>query len=84
MNKHDTPVAVATPATPLPPHPKYTIERRHRLFRIIRWKQVGAHWEGEEVGEFADFEMARRALYDLNGWNYKPKTTEKRNGNTHV
>ena len=68
---------------PLPPHPKYTISPRHNSFRIIRWKEVGEHWEGDEVGEFNEFEMARKALYDLNGWKYKPKT-ENPNGTTHI
>lgn len=68
---------------PLPPHPKYTISRHYRRFRIIRWRQVAEHWEGSEVGEFADFETARRTLYDLNGWKYQPKT-ENPNGTTHI
>lgn len=68
---------------PLPPHPKYTISPHYNRFRIIRWKQVGVHWEGDEVGEFKEFEVARKALYDLNGWKYKPKT-KKENGNTHL
>ena len=59
--------------SPLPPHPKYTIERRYNRFRIIRWRQVAEHWEGDTVGEFDEYEMARKVLYDLNGWNYKPK-----------
>lgn len=54
--------------------PKYTIERRYNLFRIIRWKRVADHREGTTVGEFRNFEEARKALYDLNGWKYKPKT----------
>lgn len=68
--------------SPLPPHPKFTICRHYNRFRIIRWKQVAEHWEGEEAGEFGTYEMARKALYDLNGWNYKPKT-EKQN-DTHL
>lgn len=69
---------------PLPPHPKYTVSRHYNLFRGIRWEQVAERWQGETVGEFADYEMARRAVYDLNGWKYKPKTTESSHGNTHL
>lgn len=53
--------------------PKYTISRHYNRFRVIRWKQVAGHREGEAVGEFSDFGTARQALYDLNGWKYPPK-----------
>ena len=70
--------------SPLPPHPKYTISRRYNRFRIIHWRQVAAHWEGDEVGEFSEFEMARQALYDLNGWTYKAEAKQEAEGGTEL
>lgn len=61
----------------IPQHPKYTLQRHYNRYRILRWRQVAAHWEGDEVAEFSDYETARQAFYDLMGWKYRPKNPKQ-------
>lgn len=53
-------------------HPKYTICRYFNRFHLIRWKQVGRHWEGHEVGEFSTYKIARQVLHGLNERRHEP------------
>ncbi len=56
--------------------PEYAICRFRGHFRIIRRKWDGVTSIGIAVGDYDDFEEARKEMYRLNGWKYKPKNTQ--------
>jgi hypothetical protein len=55
------------------PQPEYTIVHRFNRFHIYRWKRRNGSATGSLVATFTEFEDARKELYRLNGWKYKPK-----------
>lgn len=52
--------------------PKYYYSPRFRHYNIYR-RGLG---EDTKVDDAATQEEARRKVYELNGWNYKPKKTQ--------
>jgi hypothetical protein len=60
-----------------PSLPEYSVRRFRNRYRVIRWQRDGVISVGDAVGEFDTFEDARKEMYRLNGWKYKPKNSER-------
>ena len=52
---------------------KYELNRRGRAFVIYQMEHVGNISTGTPVYRGYEYEEARKELYRLNGWKYKPK-----------
>lgn len=52
---------------------KYELNRRGRSYIIYRMEYTNGVGTGTSVFESKDYEEARKKLYELNGWKYKPK-----------
>ena len=52
---------------------RHEIHRRGRQFVIYRMEYSETGGMGSPVYKTYDFEEARKKLYELNGWKYKPK-----------
>lgn len=52
---------------------KYELNRRGRQFVVYRMEYTETGGMGSPVYWTYDFEDARKKLYELNGWKYKPK-----------
>ena len=55
------------------PTVRYEINRRGRQFVVYRMEYTETGGMGSPVYHTFDFEDARKELYRLNGWKYKPK-----------
>ena len=56
---------------------KFEINRRGRQFVVYRMEYTETGSMGSPVYSTNDFEDARKKLYELNGWNYKPKNNDQ-------
>lgn len=54
----------------------HRIHKRGGRFVVYRIEETGNLGSGSPVYEATDFEDARKKLYELNGWKYKPNKTE--------
>lgn len=52
---------------------RYEIKRRGRQFVVYRMEYTETGSMGSPVYPTNNFEDARKKLYELNGWKYKPK-----------
>lgn len=51
----------------------YELRKRGRAFVIYHMEHEGDISTGTPVFRHYDYEVARKELYRLNGWKYKPK-----------
>lgn len=56
-----------------PSKSRYELHRRGRQFVVYRMEYTETGGMGSPVYWTNDFEEARKKLYELNGWKYKPK-----------
>lgn len=56
---------------------KYELNRRGRQFVVYRMEYTETGSMGSPVYKTYDFEDARKKLYELNGWKYKPQNDEQ-------
>ena len=56
---------------------KYELNRRGRQFVVYRMEYTETGSMGSPVYSTNDFEDARKKLYELNGWKYKPKNNDQ-------
>ena len=56
---------------------KYELNRRGRQFVVYRMEYTDTGSMGSPVYSTNDFEDARKKLYELNGWKYKPKNNDQ-------
>ena len=55
---------------------KYELNRRGRVYVIHQLEHGKGVSVGTPVFQSNDYEEARKNLYELNGWKYKPKNKE--------
>lgn len=58
------------------PFRKYELVRRGRIYKIYRMKKDATGSTGEAIFESFEYEAARKKLFELNKWKYKPKKQE--------
>lgn len=51
---------------------RYELHRRGRLYVVYRMEYTETGGTGTPVYTTNEFEDARKKLYELNGWKYKP------------
>lgn len=56
---------------------KYELNRRGRVYVIHLMEHDNGVSVGTPVYQSSDYEKARKELYRLNGWKYKPKRNNK-------
>lgn len=52
---------------------KYELKKRGRAYVIYQMEHCNGVSTGTPVFRSYDYEEARKKLYELNGWKYKPK-----------
>ena len=52
---------------------KYELNKRGRAYVIYQLEHANGVSTGTPVFRSYDYEEARKKLYELNGWTYKPK-----------
>lgn len=52
---------------------KYELNKRGRAYVIYQMEHCNGVSTGTPVFRFYEYKEARKKLYELNGWKYKPK-----------
>lgn len=61
---------------------KYDLSRRGNGYVIYRMEYTNGVGTGSSVFKTNDYEEARKKLYELHGWKYKPKNNEQQTHTT--
>lgn len=52
--------------------PEYTYKRHSSMWAVVRWQDTGSgRYHGTVIETYDLREVARKRVYELNGWQYK-------------